>query len=139
MSTLAPILAGLVLLSPPGAAVRPADPTYWLVLRDGRRLAARGVLELRPPEVRFEALSGVLSSLPIAELDLEATRRERSTPRRARTLGLPGAEPPVGPPIGLAGEAAKRAGRRGSLIDLSGLRARPRAGEPASKPPPGAD
>lgn len=111
---------GVLLLGLPAAA-RSADSTYWLILRDGQRLAATGALEVIGRSVRFRAPGGTLSALPLEQVDLAATRAVSSTPRQARNLALPSPEERAKSAVGLAGEAAKRAGRRGSFIDLTGI------------------
>ncbi len=130
-------LAAILLLALPAAA-RAGDPTYWLVLRDGRRLAATGELEVNGRTVRFRAIGGTLSSMPLEQVDLAATRTAFSpnatggtpnttggtaaaTPRQARNIDLKDPAAYTTSAVGLAGEAAKRAGRRGSFIDLTGI------------------
>jgi glutaredoxin len=70
-----PWLAVVILLvSTSGAA---AD---WLVLTDGQRLEIQGPHEVRGKQVRFTTQAGQLSSLPLAEIDLEATRKANEPP-----------------------------------------------------------
>ncbi len=99
----------------------PADPTCWIVLRGGSSLAARCPYEQRGEELRFRGLDGVLVALPLALVDLEATAsaRARPSPRAARVVALESAQPPEASAVGMAGEAAKRAGHRGAFVDLS--------------------
>jgi hypothetical protein len=123
-------------LALPGASTA-TDPTYWLILRDGQRLAATGALEMTGGWVRFRVPGGTLSALPLEQVDLAATRASVSTPRQARNLALPSPEAQATSAVGLAGEAAKRAGRRGSFIDLTGIVVPPTVGlqpTPAATP-----
>jgi hypothetical protein len=103
--------------TPPPSAGAP-DETFWVVLRDGARLAARGRLEVRPPLVRFTTPEGRLASLRLAQVDVEATRRASAgaSPAQLRNLELP---TPSGAArqmeVALAARAARAQGRPGSF------------------------
>ena len=124
-------------------AAAPADPTCWVVLRDGRALALRCPWRLREDRLEARGLDGVLVALPRDWVDFAATAaaRARPSPRAARLVSLapPPAESRVSA-VGLAGLAAKRAGLRGAFFDLSQARIES-AGSgsaAASAEPPGA-
>jgi hypothetical protein len=113
------VVAGMLVSTGVGAQ---NDTTYWLLLRDGTALAARGAYEVRDRRVLFRGMDGVLAALPLQQVDLEATRaaRSRPSPREAMNVSLETASSTIPlSEVGLAGEAAKRAGHKGAFIDLS--------------------
>ena len=120
----------------------PRDTTYWIVLAGGQRIPALGRLESRPPVAWFRALNGVLLSVPLDLLDLEATRAANHwpSPLAARNVEiatpvLAAARPPTAARrVGLVGEAAKRAGKSGTFTDLTKSTLAAPA-PPAVKPP----
>lgn len=125
-------------LAAASAAAAPVDTTCWLVLRDGRALAARCPYEVREGNVVFRGVNGVLAALPVAQLDLAATEAARSTPspRASRNVWLRAASAAPVSEVGLAGEAAKRAGHKGAFIDLSRVVVpEPEREAPQAKPP----
>jgi hypothetical protein len=104
------------------AGAAPADPTCWLVLRDGQALAARCPYEIRGRSVVFRGADGVLVAVPAELVDLVASElaRRRPSPRAARVVVLQPAETSsLAQQVGRAGEARKRAGLKGGFVDLS--------------------
>jgi len=66
-------LAVLLVLGAPAGA-------EWLVLRDGVRLEIRGELRVETRRVVFTMRDGTLSTLPLAEVDLDATAAANRAP-----------------------------------------------------------
>ncbi|HYO13617.1 MAG TPA: hypothetical protein VE685_10530, partial [Thermoanaerobaculia bacterium] len=56
----------------------------WLVTRQGSRVEIRGAWEVKGKLVVFRTLDGTLSSLRLAEVDLEASRKATEEAERAR-------------------------------------------------------
>lgn len=76
---LAPALAAALL----AAATGPAGAD-WLVTREGGRLETQGPWQVRGKLVVFHTPAGVLSSMRLAEVDLDASRRATAEAERAR-------------------------------------------------------
>lgn len=47
----------------------------WLVLRSGQRIETKGAWEVRGRQVVFTSRTGVLQALPLADVDVEASRK----------------------------------------------------------------
>jgi hypothetical protein len=125
-------------LAAASAAAAPIDTTCWLVLRDGPALAARCPYEVKAGNVVFRGVDGVLAALPVEQVDLAATAAARSTPspRESRNVWLGEPSAASVSAVGIAGEAAKRAGLKGAFIDLSRVVVpEPELETPESKPP----
>ncbi|MFL6194721.1 MAG: FxLYD domain-containing protein [Thermoanaerobaculia bacterium] len=75
----APALAAVLL----AAATGPAGAD-WLVTREGGRLETLGPWQTRGKLVVFHTPAGVLSSMRLAEVDLDASRRATAEAERAR-------------------------------------------------------
>jgi hypothetical protein len=58
----------------------------WLVLKDGTRIEAMGEIESRGASLVFRNRSGALVSLPVEEVDLDASRRSHSQKRTPETV-----------------------------------------------------
>jgi hypothetical protein len=71
--------AALFLAAVPGPAR--AD---WLVTRDGGRVETRGAWQVRGKLVVFQTAAGTLSSLRLAEVDLDASRQATEAAEKAR-------------------------------------------------------
>jgi hypothetical protein len=67
-----------------GPAVPPAGAD-WLVTREGGRIETRGAWEVKGRLVVFRAADGSLSSLRLADVDLEASRKATGEAAQART------------------------------------------------------
>lgn len=80
--------AALTLAAPQAAAA-------WLVTRDGARLETRGPWEVKAGRVVFTLANGTLSSLALAEVDLDAS--EAATDAAEAAASAP-AQKPVPPP-----------------------------------------
>jgi hypothetical protein len=65
------------------AAIHPAGAD-WLVTRDGGRIETRGAWQVRGKLVVFHTPAGELSSLRLAEVDFDASRRATADAERAR-------------------------------------------------------
>lgn len=64
------LLAAALALVPGGALH--AD---WLVLRSGQRIETKGAWEVRGRQVVFTSRTGALQALPLADVDVEASRK----------------------------------------------------------------
>lgn len=64
------ILAAAVALAPGGALH--AD---WIVLGSGQRIETKGAWQVRGRQVVFTSRTGVLQALPLADVDVEASRK----------------------------------------------------------------
>lgn len=64
------IFAAALALAPGGALH--AD---WLVLRSGQRIEIKGAWEVRGRQVVFTSRTGVLQALPLADVDVEASKK----------------------------------------------------------------
>jgi hypothetical protein len=78
-------LLGLAALT--GLATLPAGAD-WLVTRQGGRVEIRGAWEVKGKLVVFRTLDGTLSSLRLAEVDLEASRKATEEAARARAAAV---------------------------------------------------
>lgn len=58
----------------------PAVSADWLILHDGSRLETRGVWKAKSSTVVFTTRTGRLSSLPISDIDLPASRQASAEP-----------------------------------------------------------
>jgi len=50
----------------------------WLVLRSGQRIETKGAWEVRGRQVVFKSRTGALQALPIADVDVEASKKATS-------------------------------------------------------------
>lgn len=81
-------LVALVVLGAPAGA-------EWLVLRDGVRLEIRGELRVETRRVVFTLRDGTLSTLPLAEVDLDATLAANRPPAAPATSQAASAREPI--------------------------------------------
>lgn len=85
-------LAAALLAALPAAA-------DWIVTRDGDRLETRGAWEVKGKMVVFTLPNGTLSSLPAAEVDLEASRQATDAARAAAERPADAEERPRREPV----------------------------------------
>ncbi len=78
------------------AAPAPAD---WLVGSDGERVETRGPWRVKRSLVVFTSADGTLSSLRLADVDLEASARATAAPRAAKSPAAQPAAPVARPPV----------------------------------------
>ncbi len=113
-----PRLCFLVLAAGVLAPVAPAAGD-WLVTRDGAAIETEGPWRLDGEEVVFTLRGGALAALPVAEVDLEASRQRAAAAETAPA-------------------AAPRASARWTITDADVARAldlEPGSGSPADRPP----
>lgn len=61
----------------------------WLVLRSGQRIETRGAWEVRGRQVVFTSRTGVLQALPLADVDIDASRNATAPdPNQSRREAL---------------------------------------------------
>ena len=68
------ILLGLAVLATLASTVGPAKAD-WLITREGARVETQGAWKVKGKLVVFETADGKLSSLRVADVDLDASRR----------------------------------------------------------------
>ncbi len=89
---LRPTTLGAALMAVSFALPAGAD---WLVLHEGGKLETRGAWEVKGKLVVFTSASGALSSMRLADIDLEASREATAAAERAREQPPP---PPAARP-----------------------------------------
>ncbi len=90
------LLFALPILALSAAVPAAAD---WLVGQDGKRVETRGAWTLRPPVVVFTSPGGTLSSLRLADVDLEASARATAEAKSPTAPVKPGLEPAKRQPV----------------------------------------
>ncbi len=94
---------------------------YVIFLKDGNQIITQGKYRVEGELALFERQSGVTSSVPVADIDVERTERENlvnlsgvQVIQGMEAVDLANAPPPPPPPDSIS-EALRRSGDRGSL------------------------